>query len=169
MEPETHTMEKPEVHHGHNVKFARNLSGKSQDELAELLSSTQKAIYKLEQQKVIEESTLIQIANVLHFPIDFFKEAQPDNILAKYTFENITVTNTVGDDSPDNQNYTNLANVDINNEYHYSIDPKYAKLCDRLIGYISNDLKKEKASNKKLETELARLQNELNKLKSGNN
>lgn len=166
MNPETDTQEKPEVHHGRNMKFARNLSGKSQEQVAELLGSTQKAIYRLEQQKVIEENTLIQIANVLHFPIEFFKQAQPNDILGKYTFENITVTNTIGDDSPDNQNYSNLANVDINNEYHYSVDPKYAKLCDKLIGYISNDLKNEKASNKKLEAELVRLQKELERLKS---
>lgn len=164
MNPETDTQEKPEVHHGHNMKFARNISGLSQEQLAELLGSTQKAIYRLEQQKVIEENTLIQIANVLHFPIEFFKQAQPDHMLGKYSIENNT--QTIGDNSVDSLNLNGAMNGSSNNTFTIAGDAKCIQICEKFVTYLSNDLKESKRINKNLEAELARVQKELERLKS---
>lgn len=176
METDTAKRKGKKPHHGHNFRRVRKFFDKNQDEMAILLNTTPKAIHNLEQEETIDDKTLVQIANIFNLPVEFFNQVQPDDMVEKYVLENNTFEMTNNDTASQNIQNDFSSQKEINYINNYSTDPKYAKLCEelgkvheRVIKFITKDLNSETAKNKKLEKELVRLQNELDKLKSGNN
>ncbi|WP_165044816.1 helix-turn-helix domain-containing protein [Dysgonomonas sp. ZJ709] len=181
METDTVKRKEKKAHHGQNVRRARTFFGKNQDELAILLNTTIKGIHILEQEETIDDKTLVQIANIFQLPIEFFKKVQPDDMVEKYVLENNTFSPSMTNSDTASNNNHNLNdyianNQENNNTYNYSIDPKYSKLCEdlskvheKVIKLVTKDLNFEITKNKMLESDLARVQKELDKLKSGKN
>lgn len=178
METDTAKRKEKKPHHGHNFRRVRKFFDKNQDEMAILLNTTPKAIHNLEQEEIIDDKILVQIANIFNLPVEFFNQVQPDDMVEKYVLENNSFSQemTNSDTSCNNNQNDYVANNEIHNTYNYGFDPKYTKLCEelskmseRVFKMVSKDLNSETVKNKKLEKELARLQNELDKLKSGNN
>ncbi|WP_165043828.1 helix-turn-helix transcriptional regulator [Dysgonomonas sp. ZJ709] len=178
MDTETAKRKEKKTHHGHNIRCVRRLYDKNQDELAILLNTTQKAIHNLEQEEIIDDKILQQVANVFNLPVEVFKKIQPDDMLEKYVIEITTFSPSMtnGDTSSNNNQNEYIANNQENYTYNYGTDPKYIKLTEdlnrmseRVFKMVSKDLNFESAKNKKLEKEMEALRKELEKLKSGNN
>ncbi|PXV67330.1 hypothetical protein CLV62_1031 [Dysgonomonas alginatilytica] len=167
MDIDTAKRKEKKPHHGRNIRRARVFFDKNQEELAMLLNTNQKAVYNLEQQEIVDDKILMQVANIFNLPVEFFKKVQPDDMVQKYVLENNTLT--VGDNALDSFNL----NGAINNTITITGDAKYIKLCEdlskvheKVIKIVTKDLNTETAKNKKLEAELARVQKELEKYKN---
>lgn len=174
MDIDTAKRKEKKPHHGRNIRRARVFFDKNQEELAMLLNTNQKAIYNLEQQEIVDDKILMQVANIFNLPVEFFKKVQPDDMQQKYNIENNTFDMTNSDTATDNNQENDFSShKEIHNTYNYSADPKYSKLCEdlskvheKVIKMVTKDLNSETAKNKKLEAELARVQKELEKYKN---
>ncbi len=175
MDIDTAKRKEKKPHHGRNIRRARVFFDKNQEELAMLLNTNQKAVYNLEQQEIVDDKILMQVANIFNLPVEFFKKVQPDDMQQKYVLEinTFSPSMTNGDTSSNNNQNDFIANTQENNTYNYGTDPKYSKLCEdlskvheKVIKMVTKDLNTETAKNKKLEAELARIHKELEKYKN---
>lgn len=64
------------IHHGRNVRRFREMFGFKQEALAISLGPdwSQKAVSRLEEKSVIEDDILVQIAQILHVPVEAIKQ-----------------------------------------------------------------------------------------------
>ena len=71
------------VHHGRNVKRFREMLGLKQEALAIELGEdwSQKKVSRLEENEVIEDDTLLQVANVLRVPVEAIKQFDPETAI----------------------------------------------------------------------------------------
>lgn len=174
MDIDTAKRKEKKPHHGRNIRRARVFFDKNQEELAMLLNTNQKAVYNLEQQEIVDDKILMQVANIFNLPVEFFKKVQPDDMQQKYVLENNTFDMTNSDTATDNNQENDFSsNKEIHNTYNYNADPKYSKLCEdlskvheKVIKMVTKDLNTETAKNKKLEAELARIHKELEEYKN---
>ena len=80
MERETERIKVGNVHQGANVRKFRQLIGMKQEVLADFLGTNQQTIFSIEQKRVIEEDTLIKIANILHIAPDIIQKLEENPI-----------------------------------------------------------------------------------------
>lgn len=77
-----------QIHHGENVRFVRDvILGWSQESFASEMKMHQSDVSKLENQKVIDDQKLGQIANALKVDVNALKYRNLRNELKMYIFE----------------------------------------------------------------------------------
>lgn len=79
------------VHHGHNIKLARQLKGIKQEELAEKMDMTTASLAKHENSEVIDDKVLNKFATALDIPVEFLKAVEECS--KTVVFESNTITN----------------------------------------------------------------------------
>lgn len=79
------------VHHGNNIKLARQLKGIKQEELAEKMQMPLASISKHESTEIIDDQMLNKFAKALDIPIEFLKTVE--GFSKTVVFENNTITN----------------------------------------------------------------------------
>ncbi|WP_455592850.1 helix-turn-helix domain-containing protein [Bacteroides sp.] len=79
------------VHHGHNIKLARQLKGIKQEELAEKMQMPVASVSKHENTETIDDQMLNKFAKALDIPIEFLKTVE--GFSNTVVFENNTITN----------------------------------------------------------------------------
>lgn len=108
------------IHHGQNIGYFRDRAGLSQKELGQKLNKSQQYISQLEDQEVIDEEVIIDVAKALDIDPQYITDWMTDNAANIFNIENMGQgegsTNMVG---------TN--NFETNHEVHiYPID----KVCE---------------------------------------
>lgn len=83
------TLEKPNVHQGHNLKRVRESKGLSQHDLESLVHLSQQTISRYEDKKVIDDEMLQRFSKALEVPVEIIKEMEEDNLVNFY-IENST-------------------------------------------------------------------------------
>lgn len=76
--------DKRKVHHGRNVRIARNWKNLTQEGLATMLDLYQTDISVLEQKETIDDAMLDRIARAMDVPKDFFTDFDMDTTLNSY-------------------------------------------------------------------------------------
>lgn len=89
---ETGEVTKQKVHHGHNIKLARQLKDIKQEELAKKMHMTIADVSKHEESKTIDDKTLHTFAEALDVPVEFLKTVEEGS--KTVVFENNTITNS---------------------------------------------------------------------------
>lgn len=89
---ETEEVTKKNVHHGHNIKLARQLKDIRQEELAKKMHMTIADVSKHEESKTINDKTLHTFAEALDVPVEFLKTVEEGS--KTVVFENNTITNS---------------------------------------------------------------------------
>lgn len=89
METQTETLDKPNVHQGHNVKRIRESKGISQQALEPLVHLSQQTISRYEDKRVIDEEMLQRFAKALEIPVETLKNMEEDACF-NYYIENNT-------------------------------------------------------------------------------
>lgn len=89
MKTEADTLEKPNVHQGHNLKRVRESKGLSQHDLESLVHLSQQTISRYEDKKVIDDEMLQRFSKALEVPVEIIKEMEEDNLVNFY-IENST-------------------------------------------------------------------------------
>lgn len=82
MDIDLDTITHPNVHHGRNVKRLREILNIKQENLAAKLELTQQAVSKLESKEIIEEETLVKIAEVMQVPVEAIKNFDEQSTLS---------------------------------------------------------------------------------------
>ena len=120
---------KENVHHGRNIKLARNWKNITQEGLAELLNlkAGQGRISELEMEETIDDKILDDIAKALDVPVDFLKNFQPDQVLKSFT----QTENQIDISTSDNSSAMGQGEQIITN-YNYPID-KVVEMYERLM------------------------------------
>lgn len=120
---------KKPVHHGRNIKLARNWKNITQEALAELLNlkAGQGRISELEMEETIDDKILDDIAKALDVPVDFLKNFQLEGVLKSFVQNEPTMTS---DNSSAIVGQADQAEQIINN--NYPID-KVVEMYDRLM------------------------------------
>lgn len=80
------------IHQGKNVRFARELKGLFQQDLADKLNKQQSDISRIENQEIIDDELLNQIALALEIPVDFLKNFNPESLISQLTINAQTVS-----------------------------------------------------------------------------
>ncbi|QIK53955.1 helix-turn-helix transcriptional regulator [Dysgonomonas sp. HDW5A] len=89
MEAQAETLDRPNVHQGHNVKRIRESKGISQQGLEPLVNLSQQTISRYEDKRVIDEEMLQRFAKALEVPVDTLKNLEEDACF-NYYIENST-------------------------------------------------------------------------------
>lgn len=76
--------DKRKVHHGRNVRIARNWKNITQEGLATMLDLYQTDVSVLEQKETIEDAMLDRIARAMDVPKDFFTDFDMDTTMNSY-------------------------------------------------------------------------------------
>ncbi|HCO68824.1 MAG TPA: transcriptional regulator [Dysgonomonas sp.] len=76
--------DKRKVHHGRNVRIARNWKNLTQEGLATMLDLYQTDISVLEQKETIDDAMLDRIARAMDVPKDFFTDFDMDTTMNSY-------------------------------------------------------------------------------------
>lgn len=79
------------VHHGHNIKLARQLKGIKQEELAQKMDMTIANLAKHEGSEVIDDKVLNKFATALDIPVEFLKAVE--EFSKTVVFESNIITN----------------------------------------------------------------------------
>lgn len=154
---------KKNVHQGHNVALARWLNGMKQEDLAEKLDISQKSVSIIENQRIIEDSTLYLISQILGYPILFFKTFKSEDLINYYTYNTYKENSLFNEFSTDSLNQQiqnfNLDGGNYTNNFNNTINSEYVKLC--------NDIKiKQEEIEKFLKKNLAEKNKEIVRLKA---
>lgn len=94
METQTETLDRPNVHQGHNVKRIRESKGISQQGLEPLVHLSQQTISRYEDKRVIDEEMLQRFAKALEVPVEILKNMEEDACF-NYYIENNTFSDNV--------------------------------------------------------------------------
>ena len=97
MEAQAETLDRPNVHQGHNVKRLRESKGISQQGLEPLVNLSQQTISRYEDKKVIDEEMLQRFAKALEVPVEILKNMEEDACF-NYYIENNTFSDNVNAD-----------------------------------------------------------------------
>ncbi|PXV61028.1 helix-turn-helix protein [Dysgonomonas alginatilytica] len=89
METQSETLNKPNVHQGHNIKRLRESKGISQHGLEPLVNLSQQTISRYEDKRVIDEEMLQRFAKALEVPVETLKNMEEDACF-NYYIENNT-------------------------------------------------------------------------------
>lgn len=104
----TNTEEPKKIHHGHNVRRFREMFGLKQEALAIELGPdwSQKKVSRLEENEVIDDDILKQVADVLKVPVDAIKNFSEEAAVNFFnTFHDTTISGA-GSFSSHNYNCT---------------------------------------------------------------
>ena len=127
-------MNETKKHQGSNVRFFRNARNMKQEDFAERLGVKQPTITKIEQQSVIDQSTLVKCAEILGISVEMLRDFEPNRVFECecFTYNSIDkVENSNGtimiskDSSNTNNNYPIEKLMELNN--------KNTELYERLI------------------------------------
>ncbi|MDR2918408.1 MAG: helix-turn-helix domain-containing protein [Tannerella sp.] len=129
------TISRKKVHHGKNIKFAReflNERSVTQDELAELMGTGffQKNISQLEAKVEIDDCTLEKAAKALNVPFRFLKEYSLEENVRKI-MENHGNSHTFNDSSSEN--------IGNDQSFHFYESDKTFEVYDRLVQYAEEN------------------------------
>lgn len=94
MEAQAETLDRPNVHQGHNVKRLRESKGISQQGLEPLVNLSQQTISRYEDKRVIDEEMLQRFAKALEVPVEILKNMEEDACF-NYYVENNTFSDNV--------------------------------------------------------------------------
>lgn len=94
MEAQAETLDRPNVHQGHNVKRLRESKGISQQGLEPLVNLSQQTISRYEDKRVIDEEMLQRFAKALEVPVEILKNMEED-VCFNYYVENNTFSDNV--------------------------------------------------------------------------
>ena len=104
MEAQAETLDRPNVHQGHNVKRLRESKGISQQGLEPLVNLSQQTISRYEDKRVIDEEMLQRFAKALEVPVEILKNMEEDACFNYYiennTFSDHAVAGTQNNYNP---------------------------------------------------------------------
>lgn len=103
------------VHQGANVRKIRQLLGMKQESLAEMLGTTQQVLSRIEQRKVIADTTLIKIAGILNVSPKIIQGLEENPL-------SVIIENNTFEGGSSNYN-TGIIENDQNNENNQQIHP----------------------------------------------
>lgn len=89
MKAQTGTLNKPNIHQGHNVKRLRESKGLSQHALEPLVNLSQQTISRYEDKRVIDDEMLQRFAKALEVPGEILRNMEEDACF-NYYIENNT-------------------------------------------------------------------------------
>lgn len=87
---ETENIKTKNVNQGANVRKLRQIIGMKQDTMAELLNTNQQTVSRIEQKKILDEDTVVKIANILHVSpkiIQEWEESANSIVIENNTFQ----------------------------------------------------------------------------------
>lgn len=107
------------IHQGRNIRITRESKGLYQKELGDKINKNQSDISKIENQEIIEDELLEQIALALEVPTDFLRNFDLDT--ATKTYNNTTTINSPesSNELVNNQGEGKQENINI---YNYPIE-----------------------------------------------
>ncbi|WP_345210979.1 helix-turn-helix transcriptional regulator [Mucilaginibacter gynuensis] len=123
------TTERPNIHHGRNVKRFREMLGLKQEALAIELGEewSQKRVSLLEAKETIEDDILAQVAAILKVPVEAIKNFDEEKAI--YNIQN---------------NYDNAAH---NINYNFNPIEKIVQLYDEKVALLERLLQSEREKN----------------------
>lgn len=148
MEMETEDIKAKNVNQGANVRLFRQLLGMKQETLADEMGVTQQKISRIEQSRVIDEPTLIQIAGILHVSPQIIQEMEENPtsiVIENNTFQPGSSNNgIIQHDNNDNRTIYPIDQIVELNKEHASLYERMLAIEKEKIALLEQLLKDKK-------------------------